>query len=503
MVHALAGEPRGRRGSHEPVSLPPVKPNVLLIVFDTARADAFEPYGAGEDASPAVAQLARRGAAHPMAISAANWTMPSHAAMFAGALPRSIGLGGAPGGKADRCRPVMEGLRDRLLPEVLRRAGYSTAGVSCNTWISRITGFDTGFDRFVDLTTRRQAKMRETTARERIAWAVESVRARADDGAEEAEGVLYSWMDEGPHRPFFWFVNLIECHSPFMPPRPYNDLSLRQRLRVGEEARRHLTLSELWRACLSGYEVPSDTMGRMRHLYGRSIRQMDDWLSRVLAELDRRRILDDTLVVVTSDHGENLGEGDLIGHSFSLDQRLIRVPFVVAGPDVGAADGTFSLVSLPRLVAQATALTEHPWTEDAQANGAAVSQYSPVAERGDPRVERAIADWDLDDDAIRRMTQPATSVTEGRWKVVRHGDQVRVFDLESDPMELAAIAGEDGFDPDARRVIAGLRAMLDAVDRSDAAPTSQQEPGSADDATAPTSREIEELEDRLRELGYL
>lgn len=483
---------------------PAMPPNVLLIVFDTARADAFEPYGAGEDASPTVAQLARRGAAFRMAISSANWTMPSHASMFAGALPRAIGLGGAPGGRAERCRPVMQGLRERLLPEVLRRAGYATAGVSCNTWISRHTGFDTGFDRFVEPTTKRQARMRGTGKRERVAWALESVRAHADDGADEAERVMRGWIDAGPRQPFFWFVNLIECHSPYMPRRPYNDLSAFQRWKVGEEARRHLNLGELWRACLGGYEVPADAMGRMRHLYGRSVRQMDDWLARVLEALDRKGMLDDTLVIVTSDHGENLGEGKLIGHSFSLDQRLVHVPLVVAGPGAPAPNGIVGLAELPRMIAGAVDLSDHPWTDTHDAPGIAVSQYNPVALRTDPRVQKAIADWGLAEDAIRRLSEPATSVTDGRWKLVRHGHATSAYDLVADPMEVAPIALDvtHALDAAARDAIARLRAVMDETDRRERAQPAEQAPGTGA-GPEPTAGEIAELEDRLRELGYL
>src|SRR5262249_16988123 len=103
--------------------------NVLLIVFDTARRGALGPAQA-----PAVADLARRGVVAANAHSAACWTLPSHAAMFTGLLPRAAGLARAPARTPQSCRDVVEGHRDRLLPEVFRRAGYATAGVSANLW---------------------------------------------------------------------------------------------------------------------------------------------------------------------------------------------------------------------------------------------------------------------------------------------------------------------------------------------------------------------------------
>ena len=475
-----------------------MRPNVLLIVFDTARADAFEPYGAGEGAGPTVGQLARRGVAFPSTIAPSNWTMPSHASMFTGALPRSIGLAGAPGGQPANCRPVLMAQRDRLLPEVLRRSGYATAAISCNGWISPPTGFDTGFDRFEDIHTQRQGKLHSDGFRGRMAWAVEAMRARVDDGARMAEQVLTRWLQDGPSAPFFWFVNLVECHSPYMPPRPYNDLSVRERLRVAADARNHLTLTEFWRAALADYELPADTIGRMRHLYGRSIRSMDDWLARVLESLDRAKVLDDTIVIVTSDHGENFGEGQMIGHSFSLDQRLIWVPFVIAGPDRIAAERGMSLACLPRLIADAAGLDDHPWEVDPVPPGIGVSQYSGVIQRDDPRAQKAITDWRLDEEGILRLTCPATSATDGRWKVLRNGELVRVFDLQSDPFELAPLVGARP--PEARAAIDRLSSTVDAAHPDPPpitpAPVPEGARGTSDAETA-------DLEDRLRELGYL
>src|SRR5918994_7341764 len=96
------------------------RPNVLLIVLDTARADALEPYGAAAGTTPALAQLASSGHALPDVHATACWTMPSHASMFTGLLPRAAGLNRAPGEMPSGCRPVMESHADRSLPEVLR-----------------------------------------------------------------------------------------------------------------------------------------------------------------------------------------------------------------------------------------------------------------------------------------------------------------------------------------------------------------------------------------------
>src|SRR5947208_9822229 len=185
--------------------------NVVLIVFDSARRDALEPSGA-----PAVADLGRRGVVARNAHSAACWTLPSHAAMFTGLMPRAAGLARAPARTPQSCRPVVEEHRDRLLPEVFRRAGHATAGVSANLWISETSGFDHGFGEFRSVESGRQSGLHDPSPRARARWALEAARARADDGAGAAREVVRGWTHGArADRPFFWFVNLNECHSPY------------------------------------------------------------------------------------------------------------------------------------------------------------------------------------------------------------------------------------------------------------------------------------------------
>src|SRR6187200_1890848 len=146
------------------------RPNVLVIVLDTARADALEPYGAAPGTTPALAQLASSGKALPDVHSTACWTMPSHASMFTGLLPRAAGLNRAPGERPSGCKPVLEGAVDRMLPEVLRRAGFRTRGVSSNLWVARASGFATGFDEWRDVSPNRAAQMVSTKWRPRARW---------------------------------------------------------------------------------------------------------------------------------------------------------------------------------------------------------------------------------------------------------------------------------------------------------------------------------------------
>jgi hypothetical protein len=360
--------------------------------------------------------------------------------MFTGALPRSLGLGQAPGGSPTGCRPVIEAQQARLLPEVLRRAGFHTAGVSANLWIADYSGFATGFDEFVSVRTNRTGRLDDRSLKGRLGLAMEALLAHADDGATEADAVVDRWLEQTSTKPFFWFVNLMECHSPYMPPRPYNDLSPIQRLRAARDASRHLTIDAIWRANAGGIAVPEDALARMRHLYRRSIRSLDDWVGRLLEKLERAKALDDTLVLVTSDHGENLGEAGRIGHAFSLDERLVRVPLVARGPGLDLSDGVMGLAELPRFIARSVDLVEHPWAESGGA-GVAVSQLDALVEADDPRASEAVERWGLGQSApaLRRLTRSLTAATDGRWKLVTDGRDESLFDLSADDAEAAPV----------------------------------------------------------------
>ena len=464
-----------------------MRPNVLLVVFDAARRDALEPYGAPPGASPAVAQLASSGTARPEVYATGCWTAPSHASIFTGLMPRAAGLARVPAPSA--AKAGLEPHRGRVLTEVLRRAGYTARGASANLWVAD-GGFDMGFEEFESVDSGRVAAIGDNSLKKRVKWFAEAARARRDDGARQIEALFDRWTVE-PRQPFFWFVNLIECHSPYLPPRGYGDVSLLDRLRAAEDARRYFTLSAIWKACVGGYEVPDATIERLRRMYAASIQYMDAWLGRLLDKLERARVLDDTLVVVFSDHGENFGEGGFLTHAHSLDNRLIHVPFVASGPGAGASDIT-SLADLPRFVAEAVGLDDHPY-DDGPPKGVGVAQFDPPVDPGDQRAIDLVAEWGLGDEALHRFTMPLTAAVRGDTKLMLRGDEEVVYDLRADPLELSPVAAAEYRD---QGQVASLREALEHPSmRAGAAPEAASE--------GPSEEELREIEDRMKLLGYM
>ncbi len=481
--------------------------NVVLVVFDTARADAFEPYGALTGSTPAIAELARRGAAHPQAYANASWTVPSHASMLSGRLPRSAGFqhrgSTAAGSYVEANRRLVA--RGETLPEVLRRGGFETYGVSGNTWISEHGGFDQGFDRFDVVTHRRQARLHKKGLRDRLAWRVDAMRAKLDDGADAVSGVIDDWVARRDRRPFFLFVNLIECHSPYLPPKPFNPLGPLDRWRSAAEASRYLNVGSIWRCSLGGFDVPDDAIARMRTLHAASAAQLDAWVARLLTTLHRHGLVDETQLVLTSDHGENLGDGNLLGHAFSLDDRLIRVPLVTAGPATLPTESVMSLTRLPRFLAEVAGIDDHPF-DDGLPDGVAVAQLDAPGDGDHDRCLHATGEWGLADGGVAAAARMGTSMlcaTDGHLKLFRpQGTGARaaglpdelLVDLSDDPSEVRPASPSTEQETTHAATLKLLRRALDTATETELPKTPVGSATPGDDAA---------LAEQLRHLGYL
>ena len=140
----------------------------------------------------------------------------------------------------------------------------------------------------------------------------------------------------------------------------------------------------------------------MRALHAASASQLDAWVGAPVDALDRHGLVDETQIVLTSDHGENLGDGNLLGHAFSLDDRLIRVPLVTAGPATLPTDDVMSLTRLPRFLAEAAGVDDHPF-DDGLPDGVAVAQLDAPGDGDHAQLPRSHAtEWGLGPTSRRR-----------------------------------------------------------------------------------------------------
>jgi arylsulfatase A-like enzyme len=466
------------------------RPNVVLAVLDTARADHFGPFG-GLASTPAFDALAARGSA-VRAVSTSPWTVPSHASIFSGLLPFEHGVTGAAAITEERrlasLAPAIERLADRWLPETLRRSGYRTVAVSANVWITPQMGFDLGFEEFVPVGTALVAP-RGGTRRRRLEDLVPyGLRRRAkravrygrdarlgrDFGARATLSEVRRLAAESDHaaRPLFLFVNVMEAHAPYLPPAPFNPLTGAERLRAPAINHRYLGDEFVAAYNLGAAEAPEEALGILRRLYAAEVSYVDRFLDGLVEAIEP--MLDRTLLVVTADHGENLGEDHRLGHALALDERLLFVPLAVSGPDVPDLGGrpVTSLASLPGLICEAAAIEDHPWAASGD-GGVAVAQY----ESGWNHLRRA-ADvgrrYRLSAEQQLAMRAVHRAATDGRTLLVQGPAGERATGAEATAETLERLRG----------------ALREA-------------PEASVEAGSDSPSEEAEIEARLRELGYL
>jgi arylsulfatase A-like enzyme len=322
-------------------------PHIVLVVLDTARADCLTPYGAAPDASPRLARIAREGTVYTRAISSAPWTVPAHASLFTGLYTSAHGV--------DQSHPLLDG-HYTTLAEVLRDHGYYTVGVSSNTWLSEASRFSRGFNAFfktwqlfqgaddlggawmLDRWSPGASQARFLRDRLRGGARLRTLangaylrfgNKRYDYGARRANRFLRRLVRGWPtEQPLFLFVNYLEPHLRYWAPRPY-------RFRFcGGRRPASLPAQDPWGYLAGQVRMTDEDFAVLRALYQGEIAYTDAVLGQLYDALAAAGILDDTIFIVTSDHGESLGEHGLMDHQYGLYEQLLRVPFVIRAPRV-------------------------------------------------------------------------------------------------------------------------------------------------------------------------
>lgn len=312
-------------------------PNVLFIILDTVRALNLSLYGYSRPTTPNLEQLAKRGIVFDRAIVTAPWTLPSHASMLTGHWPHEF--------ERQEKRPLE--LKVPTLTEVLRDNGYRTAGFVSNSWfLSRESGITGGFIHYEDFDYSPGMFLKSTAI---VAKVISKARFHRLFGypriferkkARQMNKDVLDWLD-AEKRPFFAFINYMDAHAPYLPPPPFDTIFDRR-----VQGRSPLLGEERNKS-----RKPTDVVEVEVAAYDGSIAYLDYELGRLFAELDRRGILENTIVVVTSDHGEELAERDDWGHGNTVYLEVLRVPLIIVPPGRAPAgvrvSSAVSLRSLP------------------------------------------------------------------------------------------------------------------------------------------------------------
>lgn len=437
------------------------RPNILLISLDTLRADHLSSYGALRETSPVIDALAARGIRFTSAEAANNWTLPSHMSIFSGLTPAAHGvlpdMGQVRGYlHPDRKLPLSAAPGLRLFPQALADAGYRNAAVTENGWVSGRFGFNRGFRVF-------RSDLRGSLDRTAAA-ALEQLELSGERG------------------PWFLFVHTYTAHQPYHAPEEYR-LRWARPGHVGFAwPRARVPISDYYRFRAPVFPPAPSDIGAFRDLYDGQVAWADSLVGTLVDWLEERGLLEQTIIAVTSDHGEEIFERGQFDHGDTLHEEVTHVPLVLAGGGLpqGKVVGTrVSLVDLSATLLDLAGLGRE-FGLGRSLRGA--WEGSAPFSRG----ELAFAE------AIDFQGRELSAVWRGDLKYLRRGQgegaEEELYDLRRDPEEHRNLVDRRP------KVASRLRALLDAH-RANAAEI-QSVLGNADEELD------EELIRRLTSLGY-
>jgi arylsulfatase A-like enzyme len=484
LAPALAGAGAVLYGLVSELRLPPApegRPNIVLITIDTLRGDHLPSYGYPRDTAPAFARTASRGALFLGVVAPTPFTQPSVASILTGLYPHSHGVRDHPNFLADEWT---------TLPEVLNYEGYATAAFVSHGLLVPEWGFGQGLR--LDERTGEPARFSATLlgrTLHRLGIRRYSRNWRADAVTESA----LRWLESPPRRPFFLWLHYLDPHFPYDPEESY--------ARMFDSGTGIEGLVDLaWpdgRRRIFDLPLGEKEVRKNVDLYDGEIRYTDDQIARVLDRLDALGLSEKSIVAITSDHGESLGEhGLFFAHTHYLYDPTLLVPLAIAFPPaVRPGTRVERAVRLTDLMPTLLDLAGLPVPE-----GTDGRSLVPLL-RGDPGEPSPPLFGEngrtIVGDAEEENPRWTVEGPAGRWSMVRtddhkllriptpSGDRFELYDLRVDPRERVDRAAEDPARVDS------LRALLDAWMAGEKSGSAFRE--KVDDETMRA----------LRELGYI
>jgi len=427
-------------------------PLIVLVVLDTVSADSTSLRDGGPyDTTPNLSALAAEGLNFTSAISAAPWTVPSHAAMFTGLLPSESG--------AHHESPTLPGAAVTTA-ERLRGAGWRTGAFVANPWVGSFNGLTQGFEH--------QENHWERARAARSFSLLSLLPAQPSKGGSATVAGALGWIVRDRSRPTLAFVNVLEAHSPFHQVPSPERFGVIDPTEIGE--RMHRVQME---GPQSLPDFPrSGEVRDARALYAASVHAADALLGELLDGLP-----DDAFLIVTSDHGEAFGEHGFYGHMVGLHRETLRVPLVISGPELAPGEVTepVSTAEIHATILHHAGLEAGGLLDGATAGVVISEQLRPL---------QVLADFQgsavpPSPASIEALDVRARRVQSGSTVLLQRGERVVRYELDADRFETRPLP--------VRPEHAALQADLEMVLESSGAAV-----------------EIEgDLRAQLRALGYL
>jgi len=299
------------------------KDNIIIFLMDTQRADNLSCYGYHKKTTPNIDAIADEGVIFTSNIIPGVWTLPSHASLFTGRYVSGHG--------ADAHHEFLPA-EFPTMAEILGKLGYRTVGLSNNGWVSRSSGIARGFDEYYLISREKTGKVEWFYVEEKTFREEEK-----DRGSLKTVNAAVSWIKNryDGEKPFFMFINVIEPHGPYRPPEPFKSRFLSSS--ISKEEIESLPPLRSVEECIDirtgELELPVRYWEIQKALYDGCTATVDDRIGRLYKHLEEEGILDDTIFIITSDHGDVQGEHlPHVEHHLCAYDELIRVPLVVRYP---------------------------------------------------------------------------------------------------------------------------------------------------------------------------
>ena len=448
--------------------------DVVFVVIDSARKDRISAYGHDRKTTPAFDSIASEATVYENAFVPAPWTLPSHCSMFTGRFPTEHG--------------ITNGFTDRNLklstefPTVAERLsdrGYATAGFSNNPWVGKLSGLDRGFDRFVewDLEISRTEPGASHRTRDELYSKLHAAIGRA---AGQPHALLKRrfftanlierakrWIAENGERPSFTFMNLMEAHSPYYPPKSaFRKLGLEP---PGIVETRTLN-ARLLAYVMGKTDLHSEQRNRVMEFYDASLRYQDGKLEELVSSLRARGRYDDTLLVIAADHGKTLGDYDRDATPPHYVRDInVNVPLLIKWPNQTRGERVRKPVELVDLFT--------------------------VLQNGDEPADFAAHDAGaLVEDHVPHTGRNASEIV--RWRILADADSKYVRSEDGEEFLFERGAGETRADPDHASFKRYRDRLRDRVDGFDT-PTGETSDETTEDELGGA------VEGQLQDLGYL
>jgi arylsulfatase A-like enzyme len=429
-------------------------PNVLLIVLDTVGTSNLSVYGYERDTTPNLKRLAENGVVFDRALATAPWTLPSHASMFTGRYGYDL--------STDWKVPLDD--RYPTLAEQFTKNGYLTAGFVANaTYCSYEHGLDRGFIHYEDYPVSlgqfisSLTVLRTIANRSSVRSLVKNDEELNRQSAEEINQRFLRWLGQRGNRPFFVFLNYFDAHDPYFPPPPFD--------RKFGPGRKNPKWSPLLR---SGWDenhkrmITDAEFQEEIDAYDGAVAYLDEQLGKLFDSLRREGVLDNTIVVITGDHGEEFGEHGLYSHGNSLYLPSVHVPLVVVWPKE---------VPGGRRVAEPVTLRDLPATMAEMSRlsfsfpGKSLARFWSDRDDGNPESPLL--------SEVKHVTgRPAwlpvskgdmRSLVAAGFRYIRNGDgSEELYNFNDDPLERSNLAKQ----PEGLAVLESLRKQLDSLSRT-------------------------------------